>query len=389
MRARAVFLAGAIGLALTAATQAAIIYVSTGAADVTYAQLGAGYNGQAGTIGNPFGSIQAAYHYLWTQGGDHEIRLLSGTYSGAKIGVNEFAHGDGYLRFVSGSGAAGTFPSTDPAWTSVTLTPNSGPGTVTLSMQDQMTGFQTAAYPAAFEKRVVNSNNNATRDRGNVIRGLWNAGTTHDLTGMIVENLDIIIGGGHVLIGTTAGDPPSLTGTQFTFNNVNITLQNNVIDNPVVTGDPWGRSALFVSHMDQTDMNNSWLSFNNSNIFLVNDDGTAWSGNFYVGQTWGPGGTGSWYKMPDNFVSGNNTSTLQFWDGSQYVLWDDTTPYSIWQSGRNSGNTLTAYQLGAEGVNNFFNLSSFGPEVIIPEPASLALLGLAGGALLLRRRRRA
>jgi autotransporter-associated beta strand protein len=122
--------------------------------------------------------------------------------------------------------------------------------------------------------------------------------------------------------------------------------------------------------MPQADLNHSYLSFNNSSINLIHNDNytidytddpegvriardpSAWDGDFFVGQTWAGA------KLPNNFVRGNNSSTFNFWNGTEYVEWADAPPGSIWQSNRNP-NSLRTYQLGATGVNNFLNLSSF------------------------------
>jgi hypothetical protein len=380
-----------ISLALTAATQGAVVYVSESAADTAYSTYNSGYGGQDGSAGNPFGAISAAYHYLYNTAGDHEIRLIGdgdGVFGGGELGSNEFANGDGYLRMVSNN----QFSSTDPLWNTVTLVSDTTRVTLEMS-RDYITGVAEAghnAYPAAYEKEVPNPGGSNAANRGAVIRGLWNAGTSMALTGMIVEDLNIVLGGGHVLVGTTA----SSTGTEqeFTFNNVNLILEREVTDadidgdgNPA-TGSPWGTSSLFTHHADEATLANMYLSFNDSNIYLMNDDGTAWDSDFYVGQTWG---SGTIYQLPDNFVDGNDTTTFSYWDGSEFVAWDETTSWSIYQSGRNAGNTLTAYELGVSG-NNFFDLTSFnvsGGGGAIPEPASLVLMVLAGGAMMMRRRR--
>lgn len=374
-----------LGLALTADTRAdEVVYVSQSVASPSYADLKTGSLGQTGALGNPFGSIQAAYHYLYTRGGNHEIRLIhngdDGTYGGAWIGANEFDNGNGYLRMVSNN----AFPNGGPSWTSAKLVSADPLNRVTLRMSypsgpppaaDGITSPAegTNAYPAAYEKEVPNPSGGAAVNRGQVIRGLWNPGTSMALTGMIVEDLDIVLGGGHVLVGTTAS-----TGgiqQQFEFNNVNLFMEREMYPFPEPDGPIWGKSALFASHMNQTDLNLSSLSFNNSNIYLVNNDGSAWEGDFYVGQTWG---SGSWFKLPNDFVSGNNTSTFNYWNGTEYVEWVDAPPLGggIWQSGRNAGNTLTAYQNNVGTNNNFFDLESFA----VPEPSSLALAGLAGAA---------
>jgi hypothetical protein len=406
MRSKHILLAVGLSLALTAVTRAAntTVYVAESASDVTYALFGAGYGGQTGSILAPFGSIQAAYHYLYTTPGDHQIRLIAdenGVFSGKEIGVNEFDNGDGYIR-MHGTG----FPSADPSWTSVKLVSDSTRVTLSMTRDDINTPAEANhnAYPAAFEKEVVNPSGTNAANRGQVMRGLFNPGMSMALTGMIVEDLDIVLGGGHALIGTIAS-----TGgiqQQFAFYNVNITMLSDLQDwnldnnqNPA-SGSPWGRSTLFVSHMNQTDLNNSRLDFHDSNIYVqpvgINGNG------FVVGQTWG---SGSWYTLPDDFIYGNNTSSLYYWNGTwtpgywnlgvwvpgywsagaEYVLWDDT--YNIYQGGRNAGNSLTAYLLGVTG-NEFLNLASFSPgEVLIPEPTSLALLGL-GCLVALRRRSR-
>jgi hypothetical protein len=377
-----------ISLVLTAVSHAATVYVSELVSAPTYDSYGTTYDGQDGSFGNPFGSIQAAYHYLYTQSGDHEIRLVTGVggdgvFGGTEIGVSEFdTNGDGYLRLVSGAGA-NRFNG-NPSWNTVKLVSDSTRVTLEMS-RDYITSPNEAghnAYPAAYEKEVPNPGGSNAANRGATIRGLWNAGTSMALTGMIVEDLDIVLGGGHVLVGSGG----TQLQQQFTFNNVDIYLEDNNIDEAGFTGDPWGKSALFTSHMSQTDLDNSWLSFNDSNIYLYTDNNAAWAGDFYVGQTWG---SGTWYTLPDNFVTGNDTSTFSYWDGSEYVAWDETTSWSIYQSGRNAGNTLTAYELGVSG-NNFFDLTSFnvsGGGGAIPEPASLVLMVLAGGAMMMRRRR--
>ncbi len=379
MKLKSILLVIGISLALTAASHAATVYVAESAADVTNAQLHAGgFNGQDGTALNPFGSIQAAYSYLWNTAGDHTIYLVNdgdGVWSGTELGVNEYDNGDGYIRMA----AAGLnqWPTTDPSWTSVTL---DGQGGATLSLTDPQTGFQSGGYPAAFEKEVTNPGGNNTANRGSVIRGLWNASSSQSLLGMEVQNLDIYLGGGHVLVGSTSAGAGTVN--EFTFTNVNLTLENDVTDDLGITGDPWGQAALFVVHADEaTSLTPSYLDFNNSNIYLRNDDGSAWSDVFYVGHSW------AGYLFPDNFVDGNSTSGFSYWDGSQYVEYDSS--FNIYQSSRNPNN-LTAYLLGSTG-NDFFALSTFnvsgGGGDPIPEPASMVLMMLAGSAMMLRRRR--
>jgi autotransporter-associated beta strand protein len=375
-----------IALVLTADTRAdSIVYVSQNATSPTYAQLVIGAAnglGQNGTSSNPFGSVQAAYAYLYSTAGNHTIRLLAdggGTYGGDDIGQNENANGNGVIRFVNGT----IFPNSSPTWTTVKLVSDSTRVTMRMSYPtgqfatDGITapaeGASGGQYPAAYEKEVPSPNGSPALNRGTVIRGLWNAGVSMALPGMIVEDLDIVLGGGHVLVGTTAANVG--TKQQFTFNNVNVTLEREMYAAPV-TGNPiWGKSALFTSHMPQADLNNSYLSFTNSNIFLRNNDDTAWGsaggtdGDFFVGQTWAGA------KLPNNFVTGNDSSTLNYWNGSEYVEWADAPPGSIWQSNRNP-NSLRTYQLGATGVNNFLNLASFVAPV---PPADFSWLGGTGG----------
>jgi hypothetical protein len=383
-----------IALVLTANARAETVWVSQAATSPTYSQLAIGSAnglGQNGSLSNPFGSVQAAYAYLYSTPGNHTIRLLAdggGTYGGDDIGQNEGSvYGNGVIRMVSGN----VFPNSSPTWTTVKLVSDSTRVTMRMSyptsedpygITGPAEGATTGQYPAAYEKEVVNPNGSTTQNRGTAIRGLWNAGTTMALPGMIVEDLDIVLGGGHVLVGntTTSGG----TKQEFTFNNVNVTLEREMYAAPI-TGNPiWGKSALFTSHMPQADLTSSYLSFNNSSINLINNDiytinpedpagplipglPSAWDGDFFVGQTWAGA------KLPVNFVTGNNSSTLNYWNGSEYVQWADAPPGSIWQSTRNP-NSLRAYQLGATGVNNFLNLSSFVVEV--PEPSTVLLGGL-------------
>ncbi len=362
------------------------MYVSESATDLANTDLhGGGFQGQDGSSGNPFGSIQAAYSYLWNTPGDHTIYLVNdggGVWSGAEIGVNEFDSAAGYIRMAPAG--LNPWPTSDPSWTSVTLDGQDG---ATLSLMDPQTGFQTGGYPAAFEKEVTSPGGSNTVNRGGQIRGLWNASGSQALTDMVVQNLDIYIGGGHVLVGSTSADTAAPFPYEFTFNNVDLTLINDVDDDLGITGDPWGQASLFVSHgTEASSLDVSYLDFNNSSLNLFTSDASAWNEDFYVGQTWG---SGTWFQLPDNFVTGNDTSTFSYWDGSEFVAWDETTSWSIYQSGRNAGNTLTAYELGVSG-NNFFDLTSFnvsGGGGAIPEPASLVLMVLAGGAMMMRRRR--
>jgi hypothetical protein len=374
-------------LVLVATTHAAIVYVSESAADLTYSTSTDGtYNGQTGTSGNPFGSLTAAYHYLFSTAGDHTIYLVgdvNGTFSGQELGGDRFNNTYGTMEFNSGTG----FPTGDPSWGSVTLAPSpTTPNPITISVTAaDITGNTEGAhatYPAAYEKETVNPGGTNAQNRGSVIRGLWMPGASMSMTGMVVEDMTIILGGGHVLVGN------ALTGSgeqQFTFNNVELYLDNDVTDNNPIngltTGDPWGASALFATNVPQADLNNSYLDFNNSNIYLTKDDSSDWStSNWYVGQTWG---SGVGYLLPDNFVDGNSTSGFFYWDGSAYVEYDSS--FNIYQSSRNPNN-LTAYTLGVSG-NNFFDLSSFNFSGIIPEPATLVLMMLGGGAMMMRRRR--
>ena len=384
-----------IALVLTANTRAETVWVSQLAASPTYSQLAIGTAnslGQNGTSGNPFGSVQAAYAYLYSTPGNHTIRLRAdggGTYGGDDIGQNENANGNGVIRMVNNN----IFPNASPTWTTVKLVSDSTRVTMRMSYPTEEApygitspGVGTDTYPAAYEKEVSNPGTTAvprlTQNRGATIRGLWNAGNSMALPGMIVEDLDIVLGGGHVLVGTTS----SLAGTkqQFTFNNVNVTLEREMYAAPI-TGNPiWGKSALFTSHMPQADLNQSYLSFNNSSINLIHNDNytidytddpegarvarlpSAWDSDFFVGQTW------AGVKLPNNFVTGNASSTLNYWNGTEYVEWADAPPGSIWQSNRNP-NSLRAYQLGGTGVNNFFDLASFVP------PPGFSWLGGIGG----------
>jgi hypothetical protein len=376
-----------ISLVLTAATQGAVVYVSESATDLTYSTSTDGtYNGQTGTSGNPFGSLTAAYHYLFTQAGDHTINLIGdddGTFGGQELGGDRFNNTYGTMEFNSGTG----FPTGDPLWNSVTLTGALSPKPITISVTAaDITGNTEGAhatYPAAFEKEVPNPGGNNAANRGSVIRGLWNPGASMSMTGMTVEDMTIILGGGHVLVGNAqAGSGEQ----QFTFNNVDVYLLRDVIDNNPIngltTGDPWGASVLFTTHVPQADLDNSYLDFNDSNIYLKNDDNSDWgTSNWYVGHTWG---SGVGYLLPDNFVDGNSTSGFFYWDGSAYVEYDSS--FDIYQSSRNP-NDLTEYTLGSTG-NDFFALSTFNVSGgAIPEPASLVLMVLAGGAMMMRRRR--
>ena len=373
-----------VGLTLTADARAdSIVFVSQQATSPLYSQLAIGTaNGanQDGSSGNPFGSVQAAYAFLYSTPGNHTIRLLAdggGTYGGDDIGQNEgTVYGNGVIRMVSGN----IFPTSSPTWTTVKLVSDSTRVTMRMSYPTEeipygitgpAEGATTGQYPAAYEKEVVNPNGTTAQNRGTTIRGLWNAGFTMALPGMIVEDLDIVLGGGHVLVGNTATSGG--TKQEFTFNNVNVTLEREMYPAPLPGSPLWGKSALFTSHMPQADLTSSYLSFSNSNIFLRNNDNTAWGnmggtdGDFFVGQTWAS------VKMPTNFVTGNNSSTLNYWNGSEYVQWADAPPGSIWQSTRNP-NKLDAYELGGTGVNNFLNLASFVVEV--PEPSTVLLGGL-------------
>ena len=375
-----------IALLLTANTRAETVWVSQAATSPTYSQLAIGTaNGanQNGSLASPFGSVQAAYAYLYNTSGNHTIRLLAdggGTYGGDDIGQNEGSvYGNGVIRMVSGN----VFPSSSPAWTTVKLVSDSTRVTMRMSYPtsqyatDGITGPAEGAtsgqYPAAYEKEVVTPSGSTAQNRGTVIRGLWNSGISMALPGMIVEDLDIVLGGGHVLVGNTTTS--GTTKQEFTFNNVNVTLEREMYGAPLPGSPLWGKSALFTSHMPQADLNNSYLSFTNSNIFLRNNDDTAWGsaggtdGDFFVGQTWNS------VKLPNNFVTGNDSSTLNYWNGTEYVEWADAPPGSIWQSNRNP-NSLRTYQLGATGVNNFLNLASFVAPV---PPADFSWLGGTGG----------
>jgi len=387
--ARALIIAVVLGPVAWADT---VVYVSQQATSPLYAELAVGTAnglGQNGSLGGPFGSVQAAYAYLYNTPGHHTIRLLAdggGVYGGNDIGQNENANGNGVIRMVSNN----VFPNANPLWNTVKLVSDDPLNRVTLRMSYPSSEFaedgitspaeQTNTYPASYQQRVVNSGaTNATANRGNVIRGLWNPGANMALPGMIVENVDILLGGGHVLVGSTAS--VDTAPQQFTFNNVNVTMEREMFAAPS-NGPIWGKSALFYGHYGQNALNNSYMSFNNSTINLINNDNSAWTGDFYVGAGWGLGGTGNWLKLPTDFVTGNNSSTFNYWDGTEYVQWADAPTGGIWQGGRNSGFTLTAYENGVGTNNTFFNLQSFSA---IPEPSALALAGLAGAGFLMSR----
>lgn len=343
----------AMGLALmlsgTSHASDTIVYADHNAANVAYGD--STYSGQDGSLGNPFGSIQAAYHYLWGVAGKHEIRLKPGTYEYADIGVNEYNNSAGFLRFVSNN----WFPSTDPVWTSVKLVAQNGPGTVHIYFHFPLQGsFPHGSNAAAYEPEI-------DHDEMSAIKGLFNPGATHALPGMILEALKITVEGGGTLIGMTATSAG--IAQQFTFNNVELYLLTDPDQVPndgigLDGGDPFGNSALFVSHMPQADLNSSRLEFNNSKIYVQPKGkyGTA----MFVGQLWTQG-----VVFPAGFVDGKGTSAIYFWDGASYKIKEDWSGATsgVWASSRNP-NKLYFQENDAGGANRF--LSNFLP---IPDPA--------------------
>ncbi len=364
-----------ISLALTAAVHAAntTLYVDASAPAPTYSLLALGDGGpQTGTLLDPFGSIQAAYHELWDKAGDHTILLADGTYTGAHIGYdNNSAYTD--MIFMDAAKLSG-----NPAWSSVTLAAQNGPGNVTID-RNFPTQDMGNKDPTRFESLV------ALVDRSALFRLPLGSPT---MVGMAIEDITIELAGGTSIVGSQG------TGLQeWTFNNVDIFMESDQVANPLYLagggGGVPGRSALFY-HNDTTDaMAGSFMSFNDSRIYVdPNTDEAFKTDGMFLGYRWFNNS-----GFPDGFFDGNGTSELLLWTtGAAVTGLEPAYTGDIWSSIRNqtgTGSTILYHTLDSGGIGADGLLTGFLTDTgePIPEPASLALLMLAGSAMMLRRRR--
>ena len=353
-----------VGLSFTADVRASeVVYVSMDVAAPAYSALSNGsVTGQAGTVASPFGSIQAAYHFLWNKTGAHEIRLGAGLYSGAKLGW------DNNERYNMVFMDAAKLPG-NPAWTSVTLKPNAGAVTIENVLPFGNPGNK---RPGAYE--YLQSDSATIIDRGGLFRLPTGA---PNFNGMIFQDLTIDLGGGTAIVGSQG------TGVQqWTLNNTDVLMRAEYFDSDYAGGNPWRRSALFSHHNTTADMPGSFMSFNNSRIYV--DPSPGESGDFYTPGT-NPGMfVGYRYfadAFPDGFFNGNDTSDLLLWDSNTAVTGNE--PFytgDIWSSRRSPSILYNVEDTGDAETGGFvvgFNA--------VPEPSTLALAGLAGAGFLMSR----
>ncbi len=374
MKLKSILLVIGISLALTAASRAAIVYVDAAAPAPAYGLLALGDGGpQTGTLLDPFGSIQAAYHELWNQAGDHEIRLVAGTYTAEHIGYDNNSNYTDMIFMDAGK------LSGNPSWNSVTLIADSGAGTVTID-RNFPTEDIGAKDPTRFESLSANI------DRSGLFRLPLGSPA---MVGMIIEDITIELGGGTSLVGSQG------TGLQeWTLNNVTLFMESEQTANPLYLAGGGsvvpGRSALF-NHQDTTaDMSGSFLSFNDSTIYVdPNTDEAFKDDAMFLGYRW-------FYAdgFPDGFFDGNGTTDLLLWTtGAAVTGLEPAYTGAIWSAVRNqSGDAATnLYDVqDSDGNGDGGALTGFitgGGGAPIPEPASMVLMMLAGSAMMLRRRR--
>jgi surface protein len=264
-----------------------------------------------GSLANPFATIQEAYAAAWGVNGDHQIRLLPGTYEDDHIGRRGPNNNlSGTMQFHSGPFA------NNAGWKSMTLVAHNGPGTVHIIYKYTLTcGSGTCTQPTAYEK-ILTAGNHTTPF------GLFQPSGQYSMPNMRVQDLKITVQGGGVLIGRVWDNHV----VNYTFTNVDLYLETN---------ETHGNAAILWH--DGGGVTSSSIKFVNSNIYY--EPGS--SNTLFAGQSWWGGGASCGTNaFPKDLITGDNSSRIYFWNGSTYSIKNDLST-GIWESRRNIPNTTT------------------------------------------------
>jgi len=259
-----------------------------------------GFGGPAtgdGSAGNPYATIEEAYLALWKQTGNHEIRLLPGTYEYGHVGMRRYP-GDltGTMQF------HGPLFETAVAWSSVTLKADAGTGTVNIVYHYPLGGDPGhPGQPAAYETTAGSGSGN--------IQGLFHPHPFDKMVGMKVQDVTLTVEGGGVLIGRNW----DVGVDDFTFTGVDLYLKTSAL---------YGNAAIYWH--DWTGIGSSRLRFVNSNIYYEPGARNAlFAGQSYHNQ-----------DMPAGFIDGTDSSRIYAWDGAGWMLKTNFTA-GVWESKRN------------------------------------------------------
>lgn len=349
-----------------------VVYVKESAWALPFTSQQGGFGGQDGSLANPFGTIQAAYRYLWTQSGNHEIRLIgdeNNVFEGDEVGFSAFDQSYGQIAMTHSG--FNPWPTGTPAWTSVTLMAND-PVNNPVKIRFNKNQFDNNDTAGA-EQELAN------RGTAGTYRGLWWPGTLVNLPGMIVEDLTIEISGGGFLIASTAqGSGPGASVWNFAFNRVELYLESDMLE------PSFGRAALWAAEMGSADIAASSVDFNDANIYY-DPVGLYPQNGLLAGGGWA---FADMFRQP-GFFDGNGTSRLYKWDTATRTKLGLHTNLQegIWAGIHNLQNPPPGFASGGNyfqiNQNGTWSIGGAAPQFIVnfttvpyvpPPPSGMVLL---------------